>query len=129
MTSIQPELWVERASQAVTFYTSAFGARVLHRVGEGDDIVVQLAVGEAAFWVAAADPGRGRLSPPAAGGATGRTLLVTDDPDAVLRRAVEAGATQTSAAGEEHGWRLGRIIDPFGHEWEIGKPIGSWPPA
>ena len=61
MTSIQPELWVERASQAVTFYTDAFGARVLHRVGEGDDIVVQLAVGEAAFWVAAASPDRGRL--------------------------------------------------------------------
>ena len=129
MTSIQPELWVERASQAVTFYTDAFGARVLHRVGEGDDIVVQLAVGEAAFWVAAAAADGGRLSPRAIGGATSRTLLVTDDPDAVLRRAVEAGATQTSAAGEEHGWRLGRIIDPFGHEWEIGKPIGSWPPA
>ena len=129
MTSIQPELWVERASQAVTFYTDAFGARVLHRVGEGDDIVVQLAVGDAAFWVTAAEPGRGRLSPRAIGGATSRILLVTDDPDAVLRRAVEAGASQTSAASEEHGWRLGRIIDPFGHEWEIGKPIGSWPPA
>jgi PhnB protein len=129
MTSIQPELWVERASQAVTFYTDAFGARVLHRVGEGDDIVVQLAVGEAAFWVTAAEPGRGRLSPRAIGGATSRILLVTDDPDAVLRRAVEAGASQTSAVSEEHGWRLGRIIDPFGHEWEIGKPIGSWPPA
>jgi PhnB protein len=129
MTSIQPELWVERASQAVTFYADAFGARILHRVGEGDDIVAQLAVGEAAFWVAAAASDRGRLSPAAIGGATSRTLLVTDDPDAVLRRAVEAGATQASAVSEEHGWRLGRIIDPFGHEWEIGKPIGSWPPA
>ena len=129
MTSIQPELWVERASQAVTFYADAFGARILHCVGEGDDIVAQLAVGEAAFWVAAAASDRGRLSPAAIGGATSRTLLVTDDPDAVLRRAVEAGATQASAVSEEHGWRLGRIIDPFGHEWEIGKPIGSWPPA
>jgi PhnB protein len=129
MTSIQPELWVERASQAVTFYADAFGARILHRVGEGDDIVAQLAVGEAAFWVAAAASDRGRLSPAAIGGATSRTLLVIDDPDAVLRRAVEAGATQASAVSEEHGWRLGRIIDPFGHEWEIGKPIGSWPPA
>jgi len=39
-----------------------------------------------------------------------------------------AGATQKSPARDEHGWRLGRIIDPFGHEWEIGKPIGPWPP-
>jgi PhnB protein len=129
MTSLQPELWVERAGQAVAFYAEAFGARVLHRVGEGDDIVAQLAVGEAAFWVAAAAPDGGRFSPRAIGGATSRTLLVADDPDAVLRRAIAAGATEKSPACDEHGWRLGRIIDPFGHEWEIGKPIGPWPPA
>jgi PhnB protein len=129
MTSIQPELWVERAGQAVAFYAEAFGAWVLHLVGEGDDIVAQLAVGEAAFWVAAAAPEMGRLSPRATGGATGRTLLVADDPDAVLRRAIDAGATEKSPACHEHGWRLGRIIDPFGHEWEIGKPITPWPPA
>jgi PhnB protein len=129
MTSIQPELWVERAGQAVAFYAEAFGARVLHQVGEGDDIVAQLAVGEAAFWVAAAAPEVGRLSPRATGGATGRTLLVADDPDAVVRRVVGAGATEQSPVGDEHGWRLGRIVDPFGHEWEIGKPARPWPPA
>ena len=128
MTSIQPELWIDRAGQAVAFYVEAFGARILHQVGEGDDIVAQLAVGGAAFWVAAAGPDAGRFSPRAIGGATGRTLLVTDDSDAVVRRAIGAGATQTSPAQDEHGWHLGRIIDPFGHEWEIGKPIGSWPP-
>ena len=80
MTSIQPELWVERAAQALTFYQAAFGARVLHRVGDGDDIVAQLAVGEARFWITAASPERGRFSPSAIGGGTGRTLLVVDDP-------------------------------------------------
>lgn len=128
MTSIQPELWVEHAGQAVAFYAEAFGARVLHQVGDGDDIVAQLSVGEAAFWVAAAAPGMGRLSPLAAGGATGRTLLVADDPDAVVRRAVGAGATERSPVRDEHGWRLGRVVDPFGHEWEIGRPRGPWPP-
>ena len=129
MTSIQPELWVEHAGQAVAFYAEAFGARVLHLVGEGDDIVAQLAVGEAAFWVAAAGPGAGRFSPHAIGGATGRTLLVAGDPDAALRRAIAAGATEKSPASDEHGWRLGRVVDPFGHEWEIGRPIGPWPPG
>ena len=129
MTSIQPELWVEHAGQAVAFYAEAFGARVLHLVGEGDDIVAQLAVGEAAFWVAAAAPDMARLSPRAAGGATSRTLLVADDPDAVMRRAVGAGATEKSPVRDEHGWRLGRVVDPFGHEWEVGKPAGTWPPA
>jgi len=128
MTSIQPELWIDHAGQAVAFYAEAFGARILHRVGEGDDIVAQLAVGDAAFWVAAAGPDAGRFSPRAIGGATGRILLVTDDPDAVLRRAIDTGATEKSPAHDEHGWRLGQIVDPFGHEWEIGKPIGPWPP-
>jgi PhnB protein len=31
--------------------------------------------------------------------------------------------------GDEHGWRIGRVVDPFGHEWEIGSPLGPWPPA
>jgi PhnB protein len=113
----------------VAFYAEAFGARVLHRVGDGDDIVAQLAVGDAAFWVAAAAADLGRFSPRAMRGATSRTLLVTGDPDDVVQRAVAAGAAEKSPVGEEHGWRLGRIIDPFGHEWEIGKPIGPWPPA
>ena len=129
MTSIQPELWVERASQAVQFYQDAFGARVLHRVGEGDGIVAQLAVGEASFWVAAAGPSRGRFSPKEVGGGTSRTLLVVEDPDMVLKRAVAAGAAEKSPVGDEHGWRIGRIVDPFGHEWEIGKPTGPWPPS
>jgi PhnB protein len=129
MTSIQPELWVENPREAVAFYEAAFGAVVLHRVGDGDDIVAQLGVGKAGFWVAGTSAEMGRLSPQAVGGATSRTLLVTDDPDDVVRRAVAAGATLTSAVADEHGWRLGRIVDPFGHEWEIGVPLGSWPPA
>ncbi len=122
MTRIQPELWVHRAGAAVAFYQTAFGATVLHRVGEGDDIVAQLAVGDAAFWVASASSSRKRYSPEAIGGATSRTLLVVDDPHAFLKQAVGAGATEASPIADEHGWRLGRIVDPFGHEWEIGRP-------
>ncbi len=129
MTGIQPELWTERASAAVEFYEAAFGAVVLHRVGEGDDIVVQLEVGDAAFWLAAASSDAGRFSPRSIGGATGRVLLIVDDPDAMLEQAVGAGAREVAAVSEEHGWRLGRIVDPFGHEWEIGRPLGDWPPG
>jgi PhnB protein len=129
MTGIQPELWVERAAAAVAFYEAAFGARVLHRVGDGDEIVAQLAVGDAAFWVSSGGADGPRFSPEAIGGATGRTLLVTDDPDAMFAQAIAAGATTASAMADEHGWRLGRIIDPFGHEWEVGRPLGQWPSA
>jgi PhnB protein len=128
-TGIQPELWVDRANAAVEFYKTAFGAAVLHHVGEGDDIVVQLAVGDAAFWVTAASPDMKRFSPESIGGATGRTLLIIDDPSAVLAQAVSAGAREVAAVSDEHGWRLGRIVDPSGREWEIGRPLGEWPPG
>lgn len=129
MTSIEPELWIERAAAAVAFYEEAFGARVLHRVGEGDDIVAQLAVGDAAFWVATSSPETGRFDPRRIEGSTGRMLLNVEEPERVHARALHAGASEISPVADEHGWRLGRILDPFGHEWEIGRPLGLWPPA
>jgi predicted enzyme related to lactoylglutathione lyase len=128
-TSIQPELWVEPTSAATAFYQAAFGATVIHRVGAGDDIVAQLSVDDAAFWVAPPSPSMKRLNPQTINGTTSRTLLVVADPDHVVRQAVGAGATETSPVADEHGWRLARIVDPFGHEWEIGTPLGTWPPA
>ena len=128
MTSIQPELWVEGASAAVVFYQKAFDAVLLHRVGHEDDIVAQLAVGTAQFWVTEASSSMQRFSPRAIGGTTSRTLLVVGDPDAVLNQAVSVGASEIAPVSEEHGWRMGRIVDPFGHEWEIGRPLGVWPP-
>lgn len=129
MTAIEPELWVERAAAALAFYEQAFGARVLYRVGEGDDIVAQLAVGDAAFWVASSSPEAGRFSPRRIDGSTGRMLLNVEDPERVQARALQAGATEVSPVADEHGWHLGRVIDPFGHEWEVGRPLGAWPPA
>ena len=128
MTSIQPELWVDRGAQAVAFYQAAFGATVLHMVGDGEDIVAQLAVGGAAFWVSTAGSSGRRLNPKAIGGATSRILLVVDDADTIFHRAVTEGAAATAQPADEHGWRLGRVTDPFGHEWEIGHPLGTWPP-
>lgn len=129
MTGIQPELWVDMPSRAIQFYRAAFGATVLHQVGDGDDIVAQLAVGDARFWVAPPSAATKRLSPRTIGGATSRTLLVVDDPDRMVGDALAAGAEELSPVSDEHGWRLGRIVDPFGHEWEIGGPLGSWPPG
>jgi PhnB protein len=128
-TGVQPELWVDNPREAVAFYETAFGASVLHLVGDGDDVVAQLAVEGGAFWVAGTSAPMRRLSPIAAGGTTSRTLLVVKAPEEVVRRAVSAGAVETSPVSDEHGWRLGRIVDPFGHEWEIGRPPAPWPRA
>ena len=129
VTQIQPELWVGAPREALAFYQAAFGATVVHQVGDGDDIVAQLVVGDAAFWIAPSSPTMKRLDPAAIEGATGRVLLVVDDPDEMQRRAVAAGATETSPVADEHGWRVGRLVDPFGHGWEIGRPSRTWPPS
>jgi PhnB protein len=122
---------VRRGRDAIAFYAAAFGAVEEYRVGGSDEhpeVVAQLSVEGASFWVADESPAHGNFSPETVGGGTVRMLLVVDDPDAVVARAVRAGATEVRAVGDEHGWRLGRIEDPFGHHWEIGTPLGPWPP-
>jgi len=129
--SLQSQLSVRDGRAAVAFYIAAFGAVEVYRFGGTDElqeVVAQLAVGDSLFWVEDESPPHGNFSPATVGGATSRTLLIVDDPEAVLAQALAAGATEINAVGEEHGWLLGRIDDPFGHRWEIGKPIGDWPP-
>jgi PhnB protein len=130
--SIVAQLSVRRGRAAVEFYKAAFGAIEVYRVGGTDDnpaVVSQLSVGNSSFWVADESPAYANFSPESVGGGTVRMLLIVDDPDAAVDRAVAAGATEVYPVGEQHGWRIGRIEDPFGHHWEIGKPLVPWPPA
>jgi PhnB protein len=129
--SIQAQLSVRRGRAAVDFYQRAFGAVEVYRVGgteENPEVVSQLRVGEAHFWVSDESPEHGNFSPESLGGGSVRMLLVVPDPDASIAQAVSAGATEIYPAADDHGWRLGRILDPFGHHWEIGKPLHEWPP-
>jgi PhnB protein len=86
-------------------------------------VVAQLSVEGAPFWVADDSPAHANHSPESLGVATTRMLLIVDDPEAMVRRAVSAGATELRPVSEEHRWLLGRVADPFGHHWEIGKPL------
>lgn len=62
-------------------------------------------------------------APETLGGGTVRMVMIVEDPDASFARAVAAGATVVWPVSNQYGWRLGRIVDPFGHHWEIGKPL------
>jgi PhnB protein len=128
---ISPELSVRRGRAAVEFYKAAFGATELHRVGgtdEHEDVVAQLSVGNGSFWVSDESPPNQNFSPESLGGSTVRIMLIVDDPVSVCARAVSLGATEVVPVSEAHGWLFGRIEDPFGHHWEIGKPLSEWPP-
>jgi PhnB protein len=120
-TSIAPWLSVSRATEAVDYYKAAFGAVEWYRLedDEGSVVVAQLAIEGADFWLQEDVDS----SPESLDRRSVRMILTVDDPDAVFAQAIAAGATEVFAVSEEHGWRIGRIADPFGHHWEIGKPL------
>lgn len=120
-TSIAPWLSVSRATEAVAYYKAAFGAVELYRLEDdaGRVAVAQLAVGDADFWLQE----DAASCPESSGRQSVRMILTVDDPDSVFKQAIAAGATEIVAVSEGYGWRVGRIADPFGHHWEIGKPL------
>jgi len=122
--SIAPWLSVRNGAQAVDFYKSAFGATEVYRLeAPGGGVVAKLSVDGAEFWLSDESPEHGNLSPESLGGGSVRMILTVADPDAVFAQALTAGASEVFPVGEAHGWRLGRVVDPFGHHWEIGRPL------
>ena len=123
-TSISPMLSVRRGVKAIDFYKVAFGATELFRIGDEDNAVVaQMAVAGAEFWLADESPQYLNFSPESLRGSTVRMVMVVDDPDEVFTHAVAAGASVVSAVEDkEYGWRVGRVVDPFGHTGKLGNP-------
>ena len=123
-TTIAPMLSVRQGAKAVAFYKEAFDARELFKIEAPDGAVVaELAVDGAKFWVADESPEHLNFSPETLGGATTRMVLVVADPNTVHARALSAGARQIWPVQKQNGWLLGRVVDPFGHHWEIGHPL------
>jgi PhnB protein len=123
-TLISPMLNVRGGARAVDFYKAAFGAVEIFRLDAPDGTVVaRLASDGAEFWVADESLDHFNPSPDSVNGATVRMVLILEDPDAAFDRAVAAGARVVRPMNNDYGWRLGRVLDPFGHHWEIGKPL------
>lgn len=124
-TRILPMLSVRNGANAVDFYKMAFGAVELWRIdGEGGDIVAGLSVNGSEFFLADESPDHSNFSPESLGGSSVRIELIVQDPDDVFQRAVAAGAREVwPVADQSYGWRQGRVVDPYGHHWLIGKPL------
>lgn len=118
-------LSVRNGAQALEFYKEAFGAEELFKIENGGSVVATLAVNGAEFWVADESPEHLNFSPETLGGGTVRMVMVVRDPDAAFERAVKVGAKVVVPMKNEYGWRLGRVVDPYGHHWEIGRPEGK----
>jgi PhnB protein len=118
MTNIAPWISVSDGQRAVDYYKAAFGAVERYRAEDdgGRVQVAHLGIEDADFWLQEDAGARGADGPI-------RMILTVEDPDAVFAQAIAAGATEVAAVYEGHGWRIGRLADPFGHHWEVGKPL------
>jgi PhnB protein len=122
-TSLAAMLSVRNGAKAVDFYKAAFGAVELFRMDEGSTLA-QLSIDGAEFWLADESPENKNFSPDSLGGVTVRMVLTVADPDALFARAIAAGGKAVWPVDDkDYGWRVGRLVDPFGHHWEIGKPL------
>jgi PhnB protein len=125
-TELHPFLALRDVPAAIEFYAAAFDAvEVGERlVAPNGAVVAELEIDGNRIGLATEAPGLGTPSPESAGATTVRLSLVVADPDAVAAQAVAAGARLMFPVEDQpYGWRQGRVVDPFGHHWLIGRPL------
>ena len=127
-----PYLRLRRANEAIAFYRQAFGAEELFRLTEPSGRIghAELKLGPYTLMLSDEFPEYDIGGPETIGGTSFQMHLHVDNADAVIARAVEAGATVVMKAADHfYGERSGRIRDPFGHEWSIGHEIEKVAPV
>ena len=123
-TSIQPWLTVDNAAKAGTYYQEALGAIETYRLETPDGgLVLRLSVDGAEFWVSGQSTNESDTIANNLRQEVIKMILTVENPDAVFEQAIKAGAKEVFPVSEDFGWRLGRLTDPFGLDWEIGKPL------
>jgi PhnB protein len=123
--TLTPMLSVAEAKKAIQFYMDAFGAQELYLESAPDGALYgAVSIGDARVEITSEAPDHGNSGPLTGGGPSIRLSLMVPDPDAVATRAVAAGARVIfPIADQPYGYRQGRIEDPFGHQWLIGRPL------
>ena len=124
--SFAPELYIKSGVTDIGFYIKAFGATETNRWNNEDGSlhVAELSIDGAVFYLHEETTRTDIFSPEKNGGSTVIIGLFVPDVDSVMKQAIEAGATEVSAAKDyDYGYRQGIIKDPFGHQWMIQKRI------
>jgi PhnB protein len=124
-SSLTPMLTVKDAVAAVDFYRDAFNAVEQARfTAPAGQVVAEMAIDGLRFFVVDENPEAFNLSPKSLNGTTVRINLIVDDPDATAASAIAAGASEIFPVNDQpYGFRQGRVADPDGHHWLIGKPL------
>ncbi len=129
--TLTPYLTYEDAKAAIDFYKKAFGAkeRMVMEAPGGKVGHAELEIGDSLLMVADAFPQSTERPPSELGGTAGGVFMYVEDVDAVVKKAVENGATITMEVQDQFwGDRFGSIRDPFGHSWSIATHVEDVPP-
>src|SRR3954464_15694946 len=124
-------LAVDDAAAAIDYYTRAFGAKEIGRMDAPGGKIghAELQIGDSRLMLADAMPQSSTRPPKELGGTSGSLLLDVDDVDAVVKQAVDAGATVTMEGADQFwGDRFGTVTDPFGHVWSVATHIEDLTP-
>jgi uncharacterized glyoxalase superfamily protein PhnB len=122
MDGVTPHLVVRGAARAIEFYRKAFGAveKSRHEMPDGSIMHAAIKIGEGTVFLADENKDWGSVSPQSLNGSPVSLMLYVPDVDAVVKRAVEAGAEIKMPVGDQFwGDRYGMLTDPFGHVWEV----------
>jgi PhnB protein len=120
--TITPYLSIKGAADAIAFYTKAFGAREIMRMAQPDGRVghAELQIGDSRVMLADEFPEMNFRSPQSIGGTPVTLHMYVEDVDAVVARAVAAGARVTQPVEDKfYGDRSGSVTDPWGHVWHV----------
>lgn len=121
-----PQLFINNGVRDISFYANAFGATENFCLRNDDDSihVAELSIDGVIFHLHEVTAKQYYFTPQKHNGITTLIGLFVPDVDAVMSRAIKAGAIEKSAAKDyEYNYRQGEIEDPFGHRWLIEKKI------
>ena len=124
-------LTVDDAAEAIEFYKRAFGAKERVRMDTPDGKIghAELEIGDSLVMLADVFPQSQTRPPKELGGSTAGIFMYSEDVDAAVKQAVDAGATVTMEVADQFwGDRFGTVADPFGHTWSIATHVEDVPP-
>ena len=124
-SSVTPYLAVQKAAEAIDWYTRALGATEVMRYEDNGKIVhAEIKIGDSIVMLSDEWPEGGHLSPKSLGGTPVGLMVYLDDVDTAFKRAIDAGATEERALQDQfYGDRTGTLVDPYGHRWTLGTHV------
>ena len=124
--TLAPYLAVDNAAQAIDYYKNAFGAneRVRMEAPGGAIGHAELEIGDSVVMLSDPFPQASTKPPKELGGSSAAVFMYVEDVDAVVKQAVDAGATVLMEVADQFwGDRFGTVQDPFGHTWSIATHV------